>query len=399
MFHGMGRSGNLTERQPKARGSTVMAQIANEFVLQLIRLMGVTSTKGALIVPMATGMTLSLCLSSWRTTKPSAKYIIWSRIDQKSCFKSILCGSYEPIIVELVKDKNSDALRTNVEAMRSIIRGRADQILAVLTTTSCFAPRAPDDVVEVAKLCEEFGIFHLVNNAYGLQSRRVVRLLEQAKTEGRIDAFVQSTDKNFLIPVGGAVVASFEKANVDRIAQFYAGRATSIPSSDLVITCLELGRSGWRDLILGREDLFDVTKKKLQEFAEEIGEDVLEVPDNKISLAMTLKTIPAEKQTLFGSVLFARAITGARVVASTIHKKAIEDYDFVNFGSHTSEQHVGYLNIACGIDSMQKPKTLVYTVYRLEMGPNDAQSLCSAMARQATCLCPCRRAYPLELLV
>lgn len=71
--------------------------------------------------------------------------------------------------------------------------------------------------------------------------------------------------------------------------------------------------------------------RKLRTFAEEIGETVYEVEENLISLgellifdifldwslisdlsAMTLCTIPASKQTLFGAVLFSRGITGAR---------------------------------------------------------------------------------------
>ena len=105
-------------------------------------------------------------------------------------------------------------------------------------------------------------------------------------------------------------------------------------------------------------------KSRLRHFAEEIGEFVYDVDDNQISLAMTLSSIPQEQQSLFGAVLFSRGITGARynllvyllvrsfrVVTSTAEVKRIAglDYDFKNFGSHTSEQHGGYLNIACGV--------------------------------------------------
>ena len=44
----------------------------------------------ALIVPMATGMTLVLCMLTFRQFRPNAKYVLWPRIDQKSCFKSIV---------------------------------------------------------------------------------------------------------------------------------------------------------------------------------------------------------------------------------------------------------------------------------------------------------------------
>lgn len=45
------------------------------------------------------------------------------------------------------------------------------QVACVVTTTSCFAPRAADDVVAVAKLCQAAGVAHIINNAYGVQVR------------------------------------------------------------------------------------------------------------------------------------------------------------------------------------------------------------------------------------
>jgi O-phospho-L-seryl-tRNASec:L-selenocysteinyl-tRNA synthase len=35
---------------------------------------------------------------------------------------------------------------------------------------------------------------------------------------------VQSTDKNFLVPVGGAIIAGFDKGLVERISRMYPGR-------------------------------------------------------------------------------------------------------------------------------------------------------------------------------
>lgn len=40
---------------------------------------------------------------------------------------------------------------------------------------------------------------------------------------GRVDAFVQSTDKNFLVPVGGCVVASSKEEFVTAVSQTYPG--------------------------------------------------------------------------------------------------------------------------------------------------------------------------------
>lgn len=48
---------------------------------------------------------------------------------------------------------------------------------------------------------------HLVNNAYGVTSIKCMRVLNEAMRRGRVDMFVQSTDKNFLVPV-------FSSANI-----------------------------------------------------------------------------------------------------------------------------------------------------------------------------------------
>lgn len=38
-----------------------------------------------------------------------------------------------------------------------------------------------------------------------------------------MDAFVQSTDKNFMVPVGGAVVAGFDEKFIDAVSRAYPG--------------------------------------------------------------------------------------------------------------------------------------------------------------------------------
>ena len=41
--------------------------------------------------------------------------------------------------------------------------------------------------------------------------------------KGRVDAFVQSTDKNFMVPVGGTIIAGFDKSFISKISQCYPG--------------------------------------------------------------------------------------------------------------------------------------------------------------------------------
>jgi O-phospho-L-seryl-tRNASec:L-selenocysteinyl-tRNA synthase len=50
-----------------------------------------------------------------------------------------------------------------------------------------------------------------------------MRQISSAMTQGRVDAFVQSTDKNFMVPVGGAIIASSDSEFIDAIASTYAG--------------------------------------------------------------------------------------------------------------------------------------------------------------------------------
>lgn len=40
---------------------------------------------------------------------------------------------------------------------------------------------------------------------------------------GRIDAFVQSLDKNFMVPVGGAIIAGFNESFIQEISKMYPG--------------------------------------------------------------------------------------------------------------------------------------------------------------------------------
>lgn len=87
--HGIGRSGDLVEVQPKAVGSSIINKLTNCLVLDALKLSGLSLIKNAFVVPMATGMSLTLCMLTFNSIKKDAKYVIMPRIDQKSCIKSI----------------------------------------------------------------------------------------------------------------------------------------------------------------------------------------------------------------------------------------------------------------------------------------------------------------------
>ena len=49
--------------------------------------------------------------------------------------------------------------------------------------------------------------------------------LFQAQRLGRVDVFVQSLDKNFLVPVGGSIIAGFDRSIVEHISKTYPGKS------------------------------------------------------------------------------------------------------------------------------------------------------------------------------
>lgn len=227
--HGIGRSGDLLEAQPKAVGSTILSQITNAMLLDLIRAMGIQNCQSCFLIPLATGMTLTLCFLSLRKQRPQAKYILWSRIDQKSCFKSITTAGFIPIIINTKRISGKEGLFTDLEEFEKKLETiKADEFVCIMSTTSCFAPRNMDDIQKLAIMSEKYQIPHVINNAYGLQSSYICSHIQQASRAGRVDLLVQSTDKNLMVPVGGAIVAGFNKEIVHNVAKTYAGNCMYI---------------------------------------------------------------------------------------------------------------------------------------------------------------------------
>lgn len=65
-------------------------------------------------------MSLSLALLTLHELKPKANIVIWSRIDQKTCLKSILTANLTPVIIELQPE--GDSLVTDLEAIEAKIK-------------------------------------------------------------------------------------------------------------------------------------------------------------------------------------------------------------------------------------------------------------------------------------
>ena len=186
LSHGIGRSGDVAEVQPKAAGSSIIYKLTNHLVNHAMELAGVKAGMASLVLPMATGMSLMMCFIALKKTNPNAKYIIWPRIDQKSCFKSISTAGMVPLCVENVLVDG--IMVTDTAAIRALLRQYGDEVLCVLSTTSCFAPRQPDLIDEIAVLCKEFNCGHVINNAYGVQCAYICKKMNRAITIGRVDA-------------------------------------------------------------------------------------------------------------------------------------------------------------------------------------------------------------------
>nr|XP_004656209.2 O-phosphoseryl-tRNA(Sec) selenium transferase isoform X1 [Jaculus jaculus] len=349
-IHGIGRSGDISAVQPKAAGSSLLNKITNSLVLDIIKLAGVHSVASCFIVPMATGMSLTLCFLTLRHKRPKAKYIIWPRIDQKSCFKSMVTAGFEPVVIENVLE--GDELRTDLKAVEAKVQELGpENILCIHSTTSCFAPRVPDRLEELAVICANYDIPHIVNNAYGVQSSKCMHLIQQGARVGRIDAFVQSLDKNFMVPVGGAIIAGFNDSFIQEISKMYPGRASASPSLDVLITLLSLGSNGYKKLLKERKEMFSYLSNQLKKLSEAYSERLLQTPHNPISLAVTLTTLDehhGKAVTLLGSMLFTRQVSGARVVPLG-SVQTVSGHTFRGFMSHTDSYPCAYLNAAAAI--------------------------------------------------
>lgn len=345
--HGIGRSGDLLEAQPKAAGSTIINALTNDLLTSLFQELGFNKGIKCFLVPMATGMTITLSLLALKKTRPNAKYVIWSRIDQKACFKSISTAGFTPIVIEPLITE--DGLETNIEEFETKISAlKNEEILAIYSTTSCFAPRNPDNIVKLSLIAGKHEIPHIINNAYGLQDASIIKNLNRAAVKGRLDMVIQSTDKNLLVPVGGAIVASFHDETLETVSKTYSGRASISQTLDVLMTMLSLGRKGLTNLITERVTNFDYLRNEIGLVAKKYGQNLISSSRNNISLAISLNFEREFDLQLLGSMLFKRGVSGTRVITCK-ENKTIDSLEFKNWGSHSSETKISYLTAAVAL--------------------------------------------------
>ena len=154
MGHGIGRSGDVNALQPKAVGSSLMVKLTKSMTLNVLKkVIGLSCINDCIVLPFATGMSITLSLLALKSLKPAAEYVIWPRIDQKTCLKSILTANLKPLVIQ--PEVDGEQLVTNLAEINAAIeRVTPEKVLCIFSTTSCFAPRTPDKVIEIAKICK-----------------------------------------------------------------------------------------------------------------------------------------------------------------------------------------------------------------------------------------------------
>jgi O-phospho-L-seryl-tRNASec:L-selenocysteinyl-tRNA synthase len=232
-----------------------------------------------------------------------------------------------------------DAVRVPIEDIKNELD---DNCFAIISITSFFPPREHDDLKEISKFAKENNLVHIIINAYGVQSPEWMKLIRSAIDAGRVDAIIQSTDKNFLTPIGGAVIASPSKNIIERISQAYPGRASATPVVNFLISMLSLGIEGYQKLLEEQQSNRVLLENKLKEVANEIGERVLDV-FNPVAVAISLEKIKKDQLLALGGALYNLRVTGPRVFDPTKG----------DFGTCCNEYSTPYIvmNAAIGVHS------------------------------------------------
>ena len=351
--HGIGRSGFLTAPQPKAPGASLIYELTNKLALNFLKKFGLPNIKSAIIVPLCTGMTLSLCIGALRPDWNDKKFlhkrkVIVPQIDHKSLIKGLdLMGIERKTVTGKVF---GDAVRIPIEDIKNALD---DDCFAVISTTSFFPPREYDDIKEISKFAKENNLVHIVINAYGVQSSDWMKLIRVGIDAGRIDVIIQSTDKNALTPIGGAIIASPIEEIITKISQAYAGRASATPIINFLISMLSLGIEGYEKLLANQNQNRSLLEDKLKIVAKKYNERILDV-FNPVAVAVSLKNLKSEQLFAFGGALYNLRVTGPRVYNPK------EDF----FGTCTSDYTTPYIVMNAAIGASKED--IMLSVERFE---------------------------------
>lgn len=315
--HGIGRSGHVTAPQPKAAGASLMQQVCNTMATDAIRRLGTPNVKRGIVLPLSTGMSIALTFGALHRELKTRR-VLYPRIDHTSPLRGLALAGME--VTTIPTTLADDAVVTDMSTLEREILAAEDT--AVLATTTFFPPREADPIKEIARLCADHDVPLVINNAYGVQSEKIMKSIRSAIDAGRVDFIIQSTDKNFLTPVGGSIVVSPSSDEIEWVAETYAGRATAAPVVQLLAALTTMGLERYQQLREEQMTNRRLLDARLRELAEEIDQRVLETT-NEVSSAITLDGHDAHK---IGAMLYNRRVTGPRAVAKGEPGSCIEDY-------------------------------------------------------------------------
>ena len=69
-----------------------------------------------------------------------------------------------------------------------------------------------------------------------------------------------------------------------KVAQNYPGRASSSPTIDVFITLMQMGTTGYKELMDERKENYKILKAEMTKIAQKYGERVLETKNNPVSI-------------------------------------------------------------------------------------------------------------------
>ncbi len=306
--HGVGRSGNLIDPQPKAPGASVMYKLTNKLLESFLKVLGLKVR--AIATPVATGMSLALCLSASRK-KYNSNVVIYPYAAHKSPIKATSFIGMRMRLVETVLD--GDIVKVDVsdieDAIRKEIRNNNNPV--VLSTLTFFPPRKSDDIEEIAKICQEYDISHIINGAYAIQNFYYIERLKKA-LKYRVDAVVSSSDKNLFTPIGGGIIYTKDESFLKEISLNYPGRASANPIVNILISLLAIGTKNYIDLMKQQKECKKLLDELLDDLAKKKNERVLNV-ENPISSCITTKKDPLD----VAGKLYNLRVTGPRGVRRT----------------------------------------------------------------------------------
>jgi O-phospho-L-seryl-tRNASec:L-selenocysteinyl-tRNA synthase len=306
--HGVGRSGSLIDPQPKAPGASIMYSLTNKILKSFLKNFGLNVD--TIATPVATGMSLSLCLSAARK-KYGSNVVIYPYAAHKSPIKST---SYIGLRMRLVETQlYGDRVKVDVGDIEDAVKKEISENNrpCVFSTLTFFPPRDSDNIEEIGKICEEYDVPHIVNGAYAIQNSFYMEKLKKG-LKHRIDAVVSSSDKNLFTPIGGGIVYSKDKEFLKEISLSYPGRACATPIVNTLVSMLSLGIDKYKELMKKQKESKKLLDDLLAELAEKTNNKVLDV-ESPISSCITVKSDPID----IAAKLYNLRVTGPRGVRKT----------------------------------------------------------------------------------